>query len=92
MLAQLAIAVTLADASLRALDVEHRIAMVLQQQPAARRHRQSSTASSIAFRYLAASPQAEVGGDFYEAFVLDASGRWRWRSATSSATRCGRRR
>lgn len=70
LLAQLAITGTLALANLRALDVEHRIAITLQrsllpEMPPAR------AGVTIAFRYVAASAHAQVGGDFYEAFSLD---------------------
>ena len=70
MLAQLSIATSLALANMRALSVEHRIALVLQRsllpdEPPA------LDGLEIAFRYVAASPQAQVGGDFYEAFQLD---------------------
>jgi hypothetical protein len=70
MLAQLSIATSLALANMRALSAEHRIALVLQrsllpEQPPA------LAGMDVAFRYVAASPQAQVGGDFYEAFQLD---------------------
>ena len=41
----------------------------------------------MAFRYLPASDQAEVGGDFYEALPLAATGCWS-PSATCRGTRC----
>jgi serine phosphatase RsbU (regulator of sigma subunit) len=70
LLAQLAIAIALARANMRALDLEHRIAIELQhsllpQPPPA------TDRLGIGFRYLAGSTEAEVGGDFYEAFALD---------------------
>jgi len=70
MLAQLALTTTLSLANLQALDIEHRIAIALQesllpeQMPIA-------PGLSVAYRYVAASRQADVGGDFYEAFSLD---------------------
>jgi DNA-binding response OmpR family regulator len=72
LLAQLSIAISLARANMRALDVEHRIAMELQhsllpQAPPTSEH------VTIGFRYLASSTEAEVGGDFYEAVALDAT-------------------
>ena len=72
LLAQLSIAISLARANMRALDVEHRIAMQLQQSllpqtPPTSEH------VTIGFRYLASSTEAEVGGDFYEALALDAT-------------------
>jgi serine phosphatase RsbU (regulator of sigma subunit) len=70
LLAQLALAITLARANLSALKMEHRIAVVLQHSllPQAPPRVEGV---NIAFRYLAASPQAEVGGDFYDAFEID---------------------
>ncbi|HEY4332584.1 MAG TPA: SpoIIE family protein phosphatase [Ilumatobacteraceae bacterium] len=70
LLAQLGITASLALANLRALDVEHRIALVLQQSLLP----QSAPVVdglAVAFRYAAASQHAQVGGDFYEAFALD---------------------
>lgn len=70
LLAQLAIAASLALANIRALDLEHRIAVVLQQSflPQTPPH---VAGVRIGFRYIAASQHAEVGGDFYETFALD---------------------
>jgi hypothetical protein len=70
LLAQLAMAVSLARANMRALDVEHQIALTLQrsllpQAPPAVR------GVAFALRYVAAAVHAQVGGDFYDAFVLD---------------------
>jgi DNA-binding response OmpR family regulator/serine phosphatase RsbU (regulator of sigma subunit) len=70
LLAQLALTTTLALTNLRALDIEHRIALTLQQSllPQAP---PVLDGVRVALRYLAASPEAQVGGDFYEAFALD---------------------
>lgn len=70
LLAQLGVAVALARANLKALDVEHRIAITLQQSLLPQLA-PTIAGLRIAFRYIAAAPQAEIGGDFYEAFVLD---------------------
>lgn len=70
LLAQLAIATSLALANIRALDLEHRIAVALQQSFLPQ-HPPRLEGVGIAFRYIAASQHAEVGGDFYESFALD---------------------
>jgi serine phosphatase RsbU (regulator of sigma subunit) len=69
LLAQLSLAATLAWANMRALDVEHRIALYLQRSllPDIRPR---LAGLDLAVRYEAASSQAQVGGDFYEAFEL----------------------
>ena len=72
LLAQLSIAISLARANMRALDVEHRIAMELQQSLLPQRP-PTSDHVTIGFGYLASSTEAEVGGDFYEAIALDAT-------------------
>jgi DNA-binding response OmpR family regulator len=72
LLAQLSIAISLARANMRALVVEHRIAMELQQSLLPQEPPRSEHVA-VAFRYLASSTEAEVGGDFYEALVLDAT-------------------
>ena len=66
LLAQLTMAITLARANMRALLVEHRIAIELQQSLLPQRP-PASDHVAIGFRYYASSTDAEVGGDFYEA-------------------------
>ena len=68
--AHLGIATSLALANIRALSAEHRIALVLQRSLLPERP-PDIPSLQIAFKYIAASPQAQVGGDFYEAFALD---------------------
>ncbi|MEZ5409164.1 MAG: SpoIIE family protein phosphatase [Acidimicrobiales bacterium] len=70
LLAQLGVAVALSRANLKALEVEHRIAVILQQNLLPQSP-PTIEGVDIAFRYIAAAPQAEVGGDFFEAFALD---------------------
>ncbi|MCU1345274.1 MAG: response regulator receiver modulated serine phosphatase, partial [Acidimicrobiia bacterium] len=69
LLGQLAMSVSLARANMHALDMEHRIALVLQQSLLPQEP-PVMEGLRIAFRYVAATPEAEVCGDFYEAFEL----------------------
>ena len=70
MLAQLAVSMTLARANMSALDIEHRMALVLQQSLLPQRP-PSVEGLTVEFRYLASSLHAEVGGDFYEAIEIN---------------------
>lgn len=70
LLAQLALTTSLATANIRALDIEHRIAVTLQRSLLPQRPPEVP-GLEVAFRYVAAGHQTQVGGDFYEAFALD---------------------
>ncbi len=70
MLAQLAVSLTLARANISALDIEHRMALVLQQSLLPQQPPRIP-GLTVEFRYFASSLHAEVGGDFYEAIEID---------------------
>jgi serine phosphatase RsbU (regulator of sigma subunit)/DNA-binding NarL/FixJ family response regulator len=69
LLAQLSIAVALARANMQALDLEHRIALVLQQSLLPQEPGEIDGLDQV-FRYIASSRHTEIGGDFYETLVL----------------------
>lgn len=70
LLTQLAQALGAAAEAQRAQDQDHRIAVTLQRSLLPR-HLPTVPGISLSVRYEPASPQAEIGGDFYELSTLD---------------------